>query len=111
MIHIQAKGAGGLIAVVGILSLVVVFVLSNIITGYLHFNPPDDYYQFIGGCGFLLAGIVNRAIPLELEKQDDKQDVLPSSFMYIPVKYWPHIYALGGLIIMADAANNYYKWV
>lgn len=108
MIHLQSHGAGAFVAASGVVTFVIVFVSSNFVTAHYHINPPDDYYQFLGGLSFVIAAVILKAIPLELDKLNESE--IPSTFMYIPVRFWPHIYTVGGLILMLDAGNNYYKW-
>ncbi|HLP49663.1 MAG TPA: hypothetical protein VK154_02205 [Chitinophagales bacterium] len=105
MIHIHAQGKGGLIAAIGVISFTVVFVSTNIVLGYTKTQLPDVFYQFLGGVSFMLAGIMSGIVLKTLSHVEDEG----SDFMYLPVKFWPHIYLIGGLILAVEAASEYYR--
>lgn len=67
---------------------------------------PNEFYQLLGGLSLLVASVVTRITCYE---DDENPDGFPSTFMYIPVVYWTHIYAVLGMIVIADAAITYYK--
>jgi hypothetical protein len=104
---LHAKGKGWLILGIGALSFASVFVVTNYVLGYFKLNMPEFFYQGLAGVSLLLAGGMSW---LSLDAEDTAMN-FDNNLMLIPVTYWPYLYAVVGLLLVAYPLLVYYKLI